>query len=334
MENSKINLLVTGGSGFIGTNVVDYLISQQINFINFDIMPPKKKVHEKFWRNVDIRDYKKLNTEMVSFKPTHILHLAAALGMDIKDIKFFSANTDGVENIIKCAINILSIEHIVFTSSLLVCENGYIPKSDSDYCPPNLYGKSKMIGEKLVRKINNTHFSWSIVRPTSVWGPWFAYSYKKFFKTIDKGYYMHTGETKIIKPKTFVGNTVHMMLTLLFESKEKVSGKTFYLADYPDCSTREWANIIQEIIGAKKIKTVPLWLIKLIAKIGDILKFIGYKDPPLTSFRLQNMRTGVPYPVENTKSVCGELPYSLNEGVKLTANWLYEINEINHKPVE
>ena len=334
MENRKVNLLVTGGSGFIGTNVVDYLISKQIKFINFDILPPKKKNHEKFWRNVDIRDFQKLNTEMISFKPTHILHLAAALGMDIKDINFFSANTDGVENIINCAENILSIEHIVFTSSLLVCRNGYIPKDDFEYCPPNLYGKSKMIGEKLVRKIKSTHYSWSIVRPTSVWGPWFAYSYKKFFKAIDRGYYMHTGRSEIIKPKTFVGNTAYMMLTMLFESKANVSGKTFYLSDYPDCSTREWANIIQKILSAREIKTVPMWLMKLVGWIGDILKFLGYEDPPLTSFRLKNMRTGVPYPVENTKKVCGQLPYSLNKGVKLTADWLFEINEIDHKPVK
>jgi len=35
--------------------------------------------------------------------PTHILHLAAKTGMDSNDISFFSANIDGVKNLIECA---------------------------------------------------------------------------------------------------------------------------------------------------------------------------------------------------------------------------------------
>ena len=68
-------------------------------------------------------------------------------------------------------------------------------------------------------------------------------------------------------------------------------------------------------------------------KIGDIYKVIIKIDPPLTSFRLNNMLTGGAYPLENTKKICGDLPFDLNESVYRTAEWMYENNLIKHKPV-
>ncbi|GIR15914.1 MAG: hypothetical protein CM15mP28_3840 [Pseudomonadota bacterium] len=37
------------------------------------------------------------------------------------------------------------------------------------------------------------------------------------------------------------------------------------------------------------------------AKIGDTLKLLGWNDPPLTSFRLNNMLTGAHYPIEKLR---------------------------------
>ena len=84
-----------------------------------------------------------------------ILHVIISKGFagselyTINLINYQSRNNDTY--LIKIADNIQSIERILFTSSLLVCENGYIPNSDDDYCPPNLYGESKVIGEKIVK---------------------------------------------------------------------------------------------------------------------------------------------------------------------------------------
>jgi GlcNAc-P-P-Und epimerase len=42
-----------------------------------------------------------------------------------------------------------------------------------------------VIGEKLVRD-SNMKCSWVIVRPTSVWGPWFEHAYRTFFRLVDR----------------------------------------------------------------------------------------------------------------------------------------------------
>ncbi len=309
------------------------LIENKIDFINIDINPPKNIEHQSYWQNMDIINYTDLVKILRKFKPSHILHLAADLGMDHNNFDDLQCNILGVENLIKAANSINSIERIVFTSSLLVCRNGYVPINDIDYSPPNFYGKSKVIGEKKIRS-SELNCQWAIVRPTSIWGPWFDYSYKTFFQTIDKNRYMHLGKNEFQKPASFVGNTVHMLMSILLNNSSEIDKSTFYIADYPCYSTKKWAIEIQKVLNSKKIKTAPLWVLRIIALLGDIMKKLFKFDPPLTSFRLNNMLTGGDYPLKNTRKIVGELPYNLNESVYITAKWMYKNNLIKNKPIK
>lgn len=321
-------ILITGGSGFIGTSAVDYAIDRNYSFLNCDRKPPNKKEHENYWQQIDIRNRGEFENALFSFNPTHILHLAAKTGMDIKDIGELSANTDGVQYLIDIARVLPDLKKIVFTSSLLVCRNGYIPKSETDYCPPNLYGESKVLGEWAVRQAEDLPYSWTIVRPTSVWGSWFEHSYKTFFKMIDKCLYFHPGRQDILKPIIYVGNAVYIMFKMLLDDSDETDGETYYLADYPVYTVREWADTIQREMGKAKIKTVPLSILRVVALLGDGLKSVGWSDPPLTSFRLSNMLTGGLYPTEKTKDFVGKLPYSLEDGVRQTVRWMRSQGEI------
>ena len=60
----------------------------------------------------------------------------------------------------------------------------------------------------------------------------------------------------------------------------------------------------------------------VIAKIGDFLQVLGWKNPPLTSFRLNNLITNMVYDMSDLENLCGKLPYNLEEGVKITADWM------------
>jgi len=329
---NEIRLCITGGSGFIGTNVMEWAINNKQNVINIDIKPPILLHHQEYWKYVDLRDYDSLLSTMKELEPTHILHLAADLGMDHKNLDNLQCNIKGVENLIESINNINSVQRTIFTSSLLVCKNGYIPKNGTDYCPPNFYGESKVIGEKIIRE-NELNSEWVIIRPTSIWGPWFDYSYKTFFKIIDKNKYMHLGENEFQKPACYVGNAVYMMMKILLD-ETKISDKgTYYLADYPWYSTKKWAMTIQKTLSSKRIRTAPMWLLRIIAFIGDIVEWVLKVDPPLTTFRLNNMLTGGEYPINNTKEICSDLPYNIEQAVFTTAKWMYENNLIKHKPI-
>ena len=328
---NSIQLCITGGSGFIGTTAMQWAIDNSIKVINFDIRPPKILCHQPYWNFVDIRDKEKLTSELQAFHPSHILHLAAMTGMDIEDISFFYANTIGIQNLLEAATSLKDLKRIIFTSSLLVCRNGHVPKSDTEYCPPNLYGESKVIGEKMIRN-SQLSCDWVIVRPTSIWGPWFEFSYKKFFQLLDLGLYVQPGQKPIIKPLSYVGNTVYMMQKLLFYHGTEVSKRTFYLCDYPLNSIQDWADLIRTELGKSGKTTVfPIGGLRFLAIVGDICKRLGWNDPPLTSFRLSNILTGAHYPIEKTKEIVNRLPFSLQQGVRQTLLWMEKQGLLRHK---
>ena len=296
---SEIKFCITGGSGFIGTTAMSWALSKY-KAINFDIRPPKILEHQQHWRYVDIRDAQFFTEALSEFQPTHILHLAAMTGMDINDLSFFDANTKGVANLIKASQELPNLKRILFVSTLLVCPNGHVPSSDTEYDPPNLYGEAKVIGEKLVRE-SGMKCSWVIVRPTSIWGPWFEHSYHTFFQVIDRGLYSQPGSQPIVKPLGYVNNTVHMMMTLLQSTNDTVNGGTYYLGDYPENSIQEWADVIRKNIGKGKTLVFPITLMRLMAMAGDLLKKMGWTDPPLTTFR-------------DDRTICGHRRYYAPSG--------------------
>lgn len=328
-----MKVLITGGSGFIGTNLVSFYIGRGAEISNLDIAVPQNPEHECYWKQVDLLNMQHLREEVHAFSPTHIFHLAARTGLDeTRDINRYAANIQGVENLVAASRGLPNLQRIIFTSSMLVCKSGYRPKGDNDYCPNTLYGESKVLGEKTVRRAKNMPCSWVIVRPVGIWGPWFGTAYREFFLTIARGLYVHPGQRSANQALGFVGNTVYQLHRLATVPSEKVNGKTFYLADCPPISLWNWANLIQQTLGARRIRTVPVWVLKTVAILGDLAKLLGWKHPLLTSSRLNNMLTDLRYDID---PIIGEgLPYTLEEGVRITGDWLYRKGEISSPKVD
>ena len=186
--NNSLRFIVTGGSGFIGTNLIDRLSAQGCSILNIDINPPRNQDQMKFWQRIDICNFEMLKRSVENFNPNVIYHLAARTDLYGNTIDDYLANTEGVKNIVDLVSSLKSLTIVVFASSRLVCEIGYQPKGDQDYLPNTIYGESKVIGEKIVRQNSyKIPCSWVIVRPTSIWGPWFSTPYKDLSIVCPKG---------------------------------------------------------------------------------------------------------------------------------------------------
>lgn len=326
--NRKLNtetckVLITGGSGFIGTNLVESLISKNIEILNLDIVAPKNHKHKNLWQNISMLDFKELQKQFLQFNPDYVYHLAARTDLNGNNLKDYDVNIQGTKNIIEILKKLKKLKFVFFFSSRLVCKIGYQPNSVNDFCPDTSYGKSKMIGEKIIMKHSSSiNFNWTILRPTSIWGPWFGIPYRTFFDVIKANKYFHPGNKKIYKSFGYVKNSVYQLNMLRNIEIDLINKKTFYLCDYKPIEVSEMANQIQKNIKSKKIKTLRYSFLKIIAGIGDFLSFIGWKNVPLTSFRLNNLTTEMLHDRFNLKSIIPELPFTMEDGIKETVKWI------------
>lgn len=326
--SQKKKILITGGSGFIGTNLVESHVQAGDMVINLDSTPPRNEAHQKYWSKVDLLNLSELESAIRKFDPEYIYHMAARTDLDGMSLDSYGANTIGVSNIIRSVNGLENLQRIIFASSRLVCKIGYQPKDELDYCPTTFYGESKVVSENIVRESKDLPCTWVIVRPTSIWGPWFDIPYKTFFLTISRGHYVHPGNLTIEKSFGFVGNSIYQLRKLMFAPGEKVRGRTFFLKDYPPINVHEMAEYIRQTMGAKSIITAPIAILRIGAIFGDILKLAGWKNPPLTSFRLNNLLTNMVYDSTELETIVGELPYTMQRGIVETVEWMRVHGEI------
>lgn len=318
-----MKLLITGGSGFIGTNFIIDCLEKGEEILNIDIAEPKIDGHRKFWRNVDIRNYESLEKAVLGFAPEYIVHLAARTDLNGRSIEDYDTNTLGVENVLKVSEKLPNLVKIIIASSMLVCKVGYIPKTQFDYAPSTYYGESKVITEKTVWE-HKPSCDWAIIRPTSIWGPWFGEPYRNFFDMVVKKRYFHIGNRGCTKTYGYVGNAVYQIEQILLHGTEDEEGKVFFIGDYRPTNIEEWADEIAAQLGYRILR-VPYWMIWCAARVGDVLRRCGIKFP-MTSFRLRNMTTDNVVELGQTQKVAGDLPYRRGNGIRETLMWLKSYN--------
>lgn len=314
-------VLVTGGSGFIGTNLIESLLADRHDAFSIDVKAPSITTHRPLWRAVDILDADRLRTSLREIAPEVVIHLAARTDLNGAGVSDYQSNTHGVRNVIDAAAA-AGVRRVLFASSRLVCRIGYQPTSPTDYVPTTPYGESKVVGEKLVRAAVNVPFDWVILRPTSIWGPWFHVPYRNFFDAIRRGRYLHPRGQRVYKSFGYVGNSVHQLTRLMQAPHDDVHGQMFYLADYEPLEVLSWGDMVRRAFDVAPIRQVPMGVMRLAAGVGDGLSRLGWKGVPLTRFRLDNLVTEMLHDTSGLAAACGALPFDLQTGVTQTVRWM------------
>ncbi|MGH9607931.1 MAG: NAD-dependent epimerase/dehydratase family protein [Terracidiphilus sp.] len=316
-------LLVTGGSGFIGTNLIASCLEDGWEIMNYDCTPPRNTQHGRFFRNGEILDGNDLTAAVRDFRPEFVVHLAARTDLDGPTLADYSANTAGAHNMVAAIRAVGTVRRAVFASSRYVHKTGVFPRREDAYSPFTKYGESKVEVERIVRT-SGLEIPWVLVRPTSIWGPWFRIPYRMFFDTVRRGVYVHPKGRRISKSYGYVGNVVYQIRKFLSVDESKVNKRTFYVSDDGNMDVLEFARLIQKAFGAPPVREAPLSVLKALAYSGDLLKKLGVSNPPLTSFRLGNLLTPMDYDMSATIEAVGHAPYSLEQGVRATVDWILQ----------
>ena len=96
-------VLVTGGSGFIGTNLVELYLQRGWTVLSLDRVPPRNGAHMEHWRGVDLLEMDPLASAIAEMQPEWIFHLAGRTDLNGTTPADYRSNTQGVRNILRAA---------------------------------------------------------------------------------------------------------------------------------------------------------------------------------------------------------------------------------------
>ncbi len=153
------NVLVTGGSGFIGSHVVDFLVKKKYNVTTFDLSPPIRK-NVKFIRgNILDKNCLQFALKNIDF----VFHLAAVSDINkVRDIPVKTINTNilGTTYLLEASRN-KNVKRFIFASSVY-----------SFGTTGNLYTTSKISSELLIKNYRLLFGqNFTILRYSTAYGP-------------------------------------------------------------------------------------------------------------------------------------------------------------------
>jgi nucleoside-diphosphate-sugar epimerase len=316
-------VIVTGGSGFVGTNLVEAFQSNGWRVWNLDLAPPRNPAHAGLWNKIDICDKSSMLRLFLSKRPDTVIHCAARTDLrERENLDGYRTNIDGICSLIDVLRAVGFVRRGIFFSTQLVCALGYHPSNPEDYAPSTMYGRSKVVMEKIIRSARDFLPVWTIVRPTSLWGPWFEEPYRDFFSVIRSGLYVHPEGIRTRKQWGYIGNAVFQIQSLIRAPARSIHEKTFFLADYTPIELSEFADKVAAAFGSPMVRKVPLWMLAAVGLVGEKLETFGLPHPPLTRFRLENILAEELHDLSPLRKITGRLPFSVEEGLQETVRWL------------
>jgi len=317
-----MKILLTGASGFIGTNAIEAFAAAGHEIYNLSDAPPLNPAQQRYWHKGDIMDRADLLRQFAEFQPEWVLHLAARADCDENTTveEGYGTNTTGTQNVLDAIQATPGVLRVIITSTQFVCGPGPLPKNDEDYFPATVYGHSKVLTEKLTRAAG-LPCCWSLIRPTNIWGPWHFRYRREFWRVVERGMYVHPGRQPVIRCYGYVKNVVDQIRRIFEAPAAQVSGQTIYVGDRP-INLLDYVNGFARAFKGRDVTVVPRPVMRTLALIGDIPTKLTGQPFLINSSRYRSMITEYRTPMEPTFELLGENPFTMEQGIAQTVEWL------------
>lgn len=318
---SGMRVLVTGGCGFIGRNLVDGLLAAGAEVTVVDLpgadwsqLPPGVRPVR-----ADLLDAGSLTGTCDGAQIVY--HLAARTDIDSDTLEDYALNYTGTANLIAECARTGGVGRLVFYSTQLVVglfnETRFIDETEP-YRTKTAYGASKIEGERAVaRGCAAAGIPYTIIRPTSVYGPWGETPYREFFHAIKRRRYFHVGAAANLVSWVYVKNLVD--LTLLASISPAAEDETYFGNDYHPYTMREIVDTVGDYYGIR-VPTAPSAAVTAVAYALALPKRWGL-NVPIYPFRLQNIKANYCYDVGKSIAIGFRQRYDLAQGLTETLDW-------------
>jgi nucleoside-diphosphate-sugar epimerase len=280
-----MHILVTGGSGFIGTNLVSDLLELGHKVTIYD--KHNSETYPDLCIVGDVRDKEKLTHSMHGAEAVY--HLAAEHRDDVRPASlYYEVNVGGAENMVY-ALKKNDVKRLIFTSTVAVYGlNSGVPNEASPVKPFNDYGKSKYEAETIFNKWADSDHTHCLitVRPTVIFGEKNRGNVYNLLHQLSSGRFIKVGKGINRKSMAYVLNLTSFLVTLL----ESTPGQFIYnYADKPDLCMNELIKIFYNTLGKNSNANfqIPYTLGLMGGYCYDLLAKITGKTYPISSIRIK-----------------------------------------------
>jgi GlcNAc-P-P-Und epimerase len=316
-----MRVLLTGGSGFIGTALVEFMARNGYEVVNIDKAAPYLDAHHKHWLKGDILDQALVREAVQAKAPDFVIHLAAETATNGRSLDDYRTNTDGTRNVVEAVKRSRFVRRFVSVSSQHVARPGsavfHGPESEKPY---KFYGRSKLVGETIVKE-GDIGCIWTIIRPTTIWGPWHYGLARGLFKVMTGGFYLHPKE-EVVRSYGYVRNVAWQIARIVEAPDASVNRRVLYVGDEL-VKQLDWVNGFSLALTGRKVRVVPRALVWALAMTGQIIGYCGLPFP-IDRSRYLNMVTSNAVPIQETFQILGKPPVDFLAGIEETIRWLKE----------
>jgi len=281
------NVIVLGGSGFVGTRLI-----QRLNNKNFKSIKIIDKNISKDFKNYhflgDVRDLNNLG-KLIDAESV-LINLAAEHRDDVSPKSLYDeVNVHGAKNICEIAIR-KNIQKIIFTSSVAVYGFAPLGTGESGRIKPfNDYGRTKWEAEgvyKAWQAEDPENRTLVIVRPTVIFGERNRGNVFNLLRQIASGKFVMVGDGLNRKSMAYVENVAAF---LEYSLSFKPGLHIYNYIDKPDFTMNQLVAHVSELLGrSSEIKIrLPYRLGLLIGKFFDLVAFVLNKKFPVSAIRVK-----------------------------------------------
>lgn len=313
---------VTGGTGFIGSHLVDALLDHS----NYSEVRCLIRNNRKWLKGKNITpvigDLDDLPTLRKAFRDTDVIfHIAGRVkAPTYRELEH--ANVEATENVIRVAQKARVPKIIVLSSLAAVGPSSNGPVNEEDPLKPvSMYGRSKKQMELRIREVADEKTSVTILRPPAVYGPREDQIYS-FFKMVNRRICPIIGDGE--KPKISLVYVEDVVQGILKAAHQQTPGiRTYFLTDDTPHTWNKIRETTTRVLGKKNIPIyVKPGLVKKIAgTVEKAASFFGVY-PVLNREKAKEMVLEWTCSSEKARRELGYTPqFTLEEGISRTIHW-------------
>ncbi|WP_422745348.1 3-beta-hydroxysteroid dehydrogenase [Mycobacterium sp. WMMD1722] len=290
-------MLVTGGSGFVGANLVTELLERGHHVRSFDRAPSPLPPHPNLETLVgDICDPETV-AEAVAGVDT-VFHTAAIIdlmgGASVTEEyrqRSFAVNVGGTENLVRAA-RAAGVARFVYTASNSVVMGGQRIVAGDETMPytdrfNDLYTETKVVAEKFVLSQNAVDGMLTCsIRPSGIWGRGDQTMFRKVFESVQAGHVKVLVGSKDVKlDNSYVHNLVHgfILAAQHLVPGGTAPGQAYFVNDGDPVNMFEFSRPVIEACG-EKLPTLRISgrMVLAVMTLWQRLHFrFGLPKPPL-----------------------------------------------------